>query len=263
MNPENLRATMARPGMVLTGLLALLTVSDATWADDSDWRQTLVIYGMGAAIDGEAQIGDLEAPIDVSISELFDALEFGAMAAYRAENGTWSVTADATYMGLGGTAKTERGLVKGDLDIDQATLMLTGGRKLGEHLEALVSLAYFDLSSDLKLSTTNPLSGAVTVRTASADASWVDPMLGLAYSAPFRDDWRFALRGDVGGFGIGSDLSYQLLATARWQSRGALGVIFGYRLIGFDYEDGNRSSRGYQRYDLTEQGPLVGLTIAF
>jgi len=263
MKATNRRTALLSVNLPVVGLLALAGACGTARAEDAEWRQTVVIYGMGAAIDGEAQVGDLEVPVDVSISDLFDALEFGAMAAYRAENGTWSFTADATYMGLGGTGKTERGFVKGDVDIDQATLMLTGGRKWTDNLEALVSLAYFDLSSDLKLTTTNPLNGTVTVRTAGTDASWVDPMLGLAYSAPFHDDWRFALRGDVGGFGIGSDLSYQLLATARWQSSGSLGVVFGYRLIGFDYEDGNRGSRGYQRYDLTEQGPLIGLTIAF
>ena len=245
--------------------LALLlgSASPAALAEGSEWQQTLVFYAMGAAIDGEAQIGDLSVPVDVSISELFDALEFGAMGAYRVDNGTWSFTVDATYMGLGGTSETDRGLVKGDLDLDQITLMGTAGRRWTEHLEGLFSLAYFDLSTDLKVTTTAPVSGAVTVRTASVDASWVDPMLGLHYSLPFRDDWRFNLRGDVGGFGIGSDLSYQVFASVHWQSSGGFGAVFGYRLIGFDYEDGSRGSSSYQRFDLTEQGPLLGITYTF
>ena len=243
--------------------LLLAAPTGAALAEGGEWRQTLVLYGMGAAIDGEAQIGDLSVPVDVSISELFDALEFGAMGAYRADNGTWSFMVDATYMGLGGTSETDRGLVKGDLDLDQTTLMGTAGRRWTENLEALFSLAYFDLSTDLKLTTTAPVSGAVTVRTASVDASWVDPMLGLQYSMPFRDDWRFSLRGDVGGFGIGSDLSYQVLANVHWQSSGGFGAVFGYRLIGFDYEDGRKGSPSYQRFDLTEQGPLLGITYTF
>jgi hypothetical protein len=243
--------------------LLLATSGNEAVAESGGWKHTVVLYGMGAAIDGEAQVGDLTVPVDVSISELFDALEFGAMAAYRADNGTWSWTVDATFMGLGGTSESDRGLVKGDLDLDQLTLMGTVGRRWTEHVEALFSLSYFDLSTDLKLTTTAPVSGVATVRTASVDASWVDPMLGLAYSLPFRDAWRFNLRGDVGGFGIGSDLSYQVFANAHWQSAGGLGVVFGYRLIGFDYEDGSKGSRNYQRFDLTEQGPLLGVTYTF
>jgi len=103
----------------------------------------------------------------------------------------------------------------------------------------------------------------VETRKASVDADWVDPMLGLQYNAPFADDWRLNLRGDIGGFGIGSDLSYQVLANVHWQANERIGLVIGYRLIGFDYEDGNKGSANYQRFDLTEQGPLVGMTISF
>ncbi len=205
--------------------LLLAASGSVASAEEAQWQHTLVFYGMGAAIDGESQIGDLTVPVDVSISEVFDALEFGAMGAYRADNGTWSFTVDATYMGLGGTSE--------------------------------------DLSTDLKVTTTAPVTGAVTVRTASVDASWVDPMLGLHYGRPFADEWRFNLRGDVGGFGIGSDFSYQVFANVHWQSSGGFGAVLGYRLIGFDHEDGRKGSPGYQRFDLTEQGPLLGITYTF
>lgn len=232
-------------------------------AADGDWEHTVIIYAMGAAIDGEATIGNLTVPVEVSISDVFDALEMGAMGAYRADNGTWSFALDATFMGLGGTATSQRDIVKGDLDMDQLTLMGTVGRRIAPNLEGLFSLSWFDLSTDLELTTRNPLTGVETTRTAGDDASWVDPMVGLQYNAPFADDWRFNLRGDIGGFGIGSDLSYQLLANVRWQANETIGVVFGYRLIGFDYEDGRKGDRDYQRYDLTEQGPLVGMTISF
>lgn len=247
---------------VCFAISALLAVPAApALAADGDWQQTVFVYGMGAAIDGDAQIGPLEIPVDVSISELFDALEFGAMGAYRADNGTWSFTLDATFMALGGTSKTERGLLKGDVDIDQTTLMGTVGWRWTEHLEALFSLGYFDLSNNLALSVTNPLTGEVTRSKASKDASWVDPLVGLQYNVPIGDAWRFNLRGDIGGFGVGSDQSYHLLANFRWQANDTIGVVFGYRVIGFDYEDGK--DRNYQRYDLTEQGPLVGMSISF
>lgn len=251
--------TSPRVFIAVSALLAL-PVAPAL-AADGDWEHTVFIYGMGAAIDGEAQIGSLKVPVDVSISELFDALEFGAMGAYRADNGTWSFTVDATVMRLGGTSKTERGLVKGDLDVDQTTLMGTVGWRWTEHLEALFSLTYFDLSNDLAVRVTNPITGVVTRAEASKGASWVDPLVGLQYNVPIGDAWRFNLRGDIGGFGVGSDQSYHLLANFRWQANDTIGVVFGYRVIGFDYEDGK--DRNYQRYDLTQQGPLVGVSISF
>jgi hypothetical protein len=243
----------------LLGSLACVACSVAT-AQDDDWRHTAFVYAMGAALGGDAYVGPLHVPVDMSISDVFDALEFGAMAAYRADNGTWSVTGDATFMGLGGTAEgSRRGLVKGDVDVDQTTLSLTLGRRLTPSLEAMFILSYFDLSTDVKVTTTGS-AGLVTAK-AAAGADWIDPLVGLQYNVPLGDAWRFNLRGDVGGFGVGSDLTYQVLTNLRWQASERIGVAFGYRLIAFDYEDGTEDGPGYQRYDLVEQGPFVGVTI--
>jgi len=250
------RCHLFAPAMALVVCLA-----PAARAADGDWEHTFVIYAMGAALDGKAQFGDLVVPVDLSISDLLDALEFGAMGAYRADNGTWSITVDATYMGLGGDAATRNNIVKGDLEVDQYTLMVTGGRRITPSLEALFSLAYFDLSSDLAIRIRNPLTQEDSTRNVSESAGWVDPLIGLQWNVPIGENWRANLRGDIGGFGVGSDFSYQVLANLRWQINDRFGVIFGYRIIGFDYKDGSGSD--YERYDLTEQGPLVGLTMTF
>lgn len=249
--------------MTVVAMLLAAPVFVAAPARADEWRHTVLVYGMGAALDGTAQVGPLEVPIDLSISDVLDALELGGMAAWRVENDTWSVTGDVTYMGLGGHSRSEGGRVKGDVDVDQLTLMGTVGRRLSERFELLFSLSYFDLSTDLEVDTTAPVSGEVTTRTASVDVDWIDPMVGLHYELPFRDEWKLNLRGDVGGFGVGSDLSYQVLATLQWQSAGGVGAVVGYRLIGFDYEDGQRNSLAYERFDLTEQGPLLGMTYRF
>ena len=109
---------------------------------------------MGAGIDGDAQIGPVKVGVDASMSDVFDTLEFGAMLAYRVDNGTWSFMGDATYMGLGAheTHSTPAdGEVKGEIDVDQVTLMATFGRRWTEHLEFLFGLAYLDLSANVKL----------------------------------------------------------------------------------------------------------------
>lgn len=219
------------------------------------WEHTVFVYAMGAAIDGSAQIGNVKVEIDLSTSDVLDALEFGAMAAYRADNGTWSFTADATFMGLGGYERTEGGRVKGEVDVDQSTLMGTLGRRWTDHLEFLFGLAYVDLSADLEVT------GELVDLAASRDAAWIDPTLGLRYSRPLGDAWRLNLRGDIGGFGVGSEFMYHLLAGIGWQASESVGIFGGYRLISFDYEDG--SGRNYQRYDLTEQGPLLGVSFSF
>lgn len=245
--------------VTLTGLLA---GSSAFAAEaPAGWQHTVFIYGMGASIDGEAQIGPIEVAVDVSMSEVFDALEFGAMAAYRADNGTWSFTADATFMGLGGSGTHDTplgGEVKGEIDVDQITLMGTFGRRWTDHLEFLFGLAYVDISMDLSVQSG---SGGPLDVAASRDADWIDPTLGLRYERPIGDDWRVVLRGDIGGFGVGSDFMYHLLAGASWRASDSVDLFLGYRLISFDYEEGR--NQNYMRFDLTEQGPMLGVGISF
>jgi len=74
--------------------LALVAIGAPALAESpaGDWRQTVFLCGMGAAIDGDAQIGPLQVPVDVGLSDFFDSLKFGAMAAYRVESEEWSFT---------------------------------------------------------------------------------------------------------------------------------------------------------------------------
>ncbi|MBI1285647.1 MAG: hypothetical protein GC183_15190 [Thiobacillus sp.] len=236
--------------------IAMLSALPALAQDATgEWRKSVYLYGMGVAIDGEAQIGPLSVPVDVSISDMFDALDFGAMAAYRIENGTWSFSADVTYMDLGFSETTQQRRASVSLDTDQLTIMGTVGRRVSPRLEALFSLAYFDLSTQLDV---RVLQQQVS---ASRDVDWVDPLLGLNYRAPFGDKWNLDLRGDVGGFGVGSDLTLHGWVKLVHQNSESFSWYFGYRYIGYDYETG--SGINYQRYDLAQHGPGIGVAWSF
>jgi hypothetical protein len=233
-----------------------LSPSVATAQDAADqWKKTLFIYGMGVAIDGDAQIGPLQLDVDLSKSDVFDALKFGAMAAYRVENDEWSFTGDVTFMNLGQTARGDRNIVRGELGTKQLTVMGTVGRRLTPRLEGLFSLVYVDLSADLEVRVANQRLRA------SRDADWVDPLIGLQYVAPFADKWSLSLRGDVGGFGVGSEFIWQAWAGARRQNTESFSWYLGYRALGYDYEDG--SGLSFQHYDLVQHGPVAGIAFTF
>jgi hypothetical protein len=247
---------MKLPALALAALAAISMSPAARAQDGSDaWRQTVFLYGMGVAIDGDAQIGPLTVPVDLSISDVFDALDFGAMAAYRIENGTWSYALDVTYMDLGWSGTTQQGRAQASLGNDQLTVMATVGRRLTPRLEALVSAAYFDVSADLRVRLLQQ-----TAR-ATRDADWIDPLVGLHYKAPIGGKWSLSLRGDIGGFGVGSDLTLHGWVTLLRQNSERFSWYFGYRYISYDYETG--SGANYQRYDLQQHGPGIGLAWSF
>ena len=73
------------------------------------------------------------------------------------------------------------------------------------------------------------------------------------------------LRGDIGGFDVGSRFSWNLLGAYSWQIGARDGLtysgILGYRLLSVDYVQGSGAARS--EYDVLQHGPLMGLTVNF
>ncbi len=243
----------ALAAVVLLAPVAPALAQSSAQASGGDWHQTVFLYGMGAMIEGDAQVGPLQVPVDVGLSDFFDVLKFGAMAAYRVENDDWSFSGDVTYMNLGGSKTTQQGRASASLDLEQLTVMATAGRRILPHLEALLSLAYFDVDADARVRLLQQ------VRTAGREASWVDALVGLNYEVPLGSKWRYTLRGDIGG--LGSDLTWHALTKFTYQSSERFGWYAGYRVIAYDYEDGQ--GLNYQHYDLRQHGPGLGVAFSF
>jgi len=248
---------MGRTAKAFGQVAGLMMLSSAALAEDvpGEWRQSVFLYGMGVAIDGDASIGPLSVEVDMSISDVFDSLDMGGMVAYRIENDTWSFTVDATYMDLSTRRTTDQGRAGARLGTEQLTVMGTVGRRVSPKLEALFSLAYFDVSGDIEARVLNQ------TLSASRSADWVDPLVGVAYSTQISDKWSLNLRGEVGGFGVGSDLTLHGLAKVVRQNSDSFSWYFGYRYIAYDYETG--SGINYQRYDLQQHGPGIGIALSF
>jgi len=94
------------------------------------------------------------------------------------------------------------------------------------------------------------------------DLDWVDPFVGGRFAVPLTDDLELRFRGDIGGFGAGSDLAWSLLGSLQyalaWRPLGiGPSLLLGYKVLSFDYDAGNLL------IDLTYQGPFIGLNAAF
>jgi len=88
--------------------------------------------------------------------------------------------------------------------------------------------------------------------------SWADPLIGVRWSAPLLDAVSLDFRGDIGGFGASSDLTWGLSSTVRvwlpwtpFDSKPFLAL--GYRVVAID-----RSS-DVDQVDLELRGPVLGL----
>jgi hypothetical protein len=113
-----------------------------------------------------------------------------------------------------------------------------------------------ELKEDISDQIANALNSKLATRLARTD-DWWDPFIGFRARYNFNDRFYVTARGDVGGFGAGSDFS--------WEAEGALGFrlsqnVFaeaGYRALGMNYENNGLT------YDVIMHGAQVTVGIAF
>lgn len=234
--------------------LAGLGTTAAAHAED-EWQHTLAAYLFGAGLDGRSQIGAVSTEIDASFSDIVENLEFGAMAAWRAKKGDIAVTVDAMYVGLGGDDEGPLG-TQFDVEVDQIIVGADVSFRASKPFEFLVGARY--MSMDMSLETRTP-GGATTQRSQKED--WIDPYVGASTTLPISDAWSFTLRGDIGGFGVGSDLAWNAVARFNWAFSENASAVLGYRILDVDYENG--SGNDLFVYDMSESGPVAGFTWKF
>lgn len=247
----------------LLAALAGLLASAAAQADG--WQHAVTPYLWGSGMSGKATIGTpagpLEADVDVSFSDILRNLEMGGMVAYRGERGPWVVMADAIYMKLGADRQAGGNLLTVDAraSVEQIALEADLGYRISENVVAFAGLRYNDIDADLRVVRSGP--GAGSTRTAGETASWTDPVVGLSAQLPLAERWTLGLRGDVGGFGMGSDLAWQALVSVHWKSANGIEVVGAWRYLDVDYEEGRDGS--LFRYDVATSGPGIGVTFRF
>jgi hypothetical protein len=90
---------------------------------------------------------------------------------------------------------------------------------------------------------------------AAASKSWVDPFVGLRGRLNLTDKVYFAARADVGGFGVASDITWNLFGALGYQLSERWSTELGWRHYSVDYQDG-----GFI-FDAEMSGVYLGLTL--
>ncbi len=233
----------------MAGVIVLIPAGLAAQTAPAGWDHSLLIYMLGAGMGGKVTVGPVAVDVDASFSDIMKNLQFGAMASYRGEHGNFAILGDLIYMGLGATGHGPAD-VKADVDVDQWLVEADGAWRLSPGFEVLGGARYMSLGTNVALR------GPLETRQASTTKDWVDPVVGFQVKVPLGGSWMFVGRGDVGGFGIGSDLSWQAAAGVRVEFSPRSSLVLVYRALDVDYESGSGAS--YFRYDVLTQGPTLG-----
>lgn len=231
-------------------------------AEESKWEFRLSPYVWIAGFEGDvASIpGATVIPIDISVSDAIDDTEASFMGMFEGKKNGKGFLVDFLYSDL----QSEETLLEGINLVLNSTSKTTifSGAYLHEIynqdqsvVDAFVGARYWDIDTHLAFS--GGL-GILAGRTIDHTESWVDPLIGIKGRTSLGDTSFYAAGGvTIGGFGVGSDLFYDLNANLGYQWSESIGTTVGYRLYDLDYE-----KDGFV-YDVRQQGWIVGLTWAF
>lgn len=226
----------------------------------SSWWFTLTPYSWVTTTKGDMGVLGRVAPVDISFSDTLDDLEFAYMMAVEGGFDRWAFGFDGIYAASSSRASLPANSVtsftRATVDFDQFFARLHAGYRVID--EENFKLTPFIGARFSYVSTELVLSGGIGPNfEADGSKSWVDPIIGIHGSKEINDRWFIHGGGDIGGFGVSSDLIWQANVALGYRVNDRMTSIIGYRALGVDYTSG-----GFL-VDTIAHGPFMGLSINF
>ena len=236
--------------------------NETTEPSNNKWTFLVEPYIMFPNMNGTVGLGILpDAEIDANTSDIFSNLKMGFMLNLEASNDKWAVGSDVLYMKLGTQKVRSRELINGsvisasgELEAKQTGWEVMGLRRVTPWLEVGLGMLLNSIDTDLELNLP-ALGGGTTTLGNSKSKTWVDPMIIARIKSNKVKKFNYQFRGEIGGFGIGSDFAWQIQAYAGYRFSDLFELTGGYRIISLDYESGSDQDRFM--YNVDTSGPVI------
>lgn len=226
--------------------------------ESNDWEFKLAPYMLLASLSGDATVGIVgPTEFDVSFGDLLKNIQFAVMLHGEAQKGKWGVSADYLYMKLGDDLDTPTGGVL-DATVQESILELLVNHRIKKEwgwIDFYGGIRWWDVDLELELD------GIVNAG-ASKDEGWVDPVIGASIYYVSPKNIVAGLRADIGGFGAGSDFSYNIQPTLGYRFSDLFTLTLQYKLLDVDYNN-EEDGRTAFAYDVLSYGPLLGFVFRF
>jgi hypothetical protein len=231
--------------------------ADGAASAKKKWEFATIGYIFFAGAYGQTTPRDPLSPVDLHLSfgDVLKAFKFAFMGAAEARNDRLVFLGDLMWVHLGeGKGLTARDRNFADVHIDSKTTAITalGGYRIVDQGPVMV-----DLLAGARLNGNKQrvdYHGTLLDVSASVSKTWIDPVVATRIDAPLGGKFGMSLYGDIGGFGIGSKLTWQAIATANYQINHKMTAGVGWRYFQINYH----AHDGF-RYDVHQTGPLITL----
>ncbi len=221
------------------------------------WEFAFAPYLWAAGLEGTiAQFGLAPTDIDLSFSDILENLDMAAMVVAEARRGRFGIFADIVYTDISGGGSGPAGIFSASLENQ-----LFAGTAMAEYrviedgrssVDVMAGARVWSVNTDVRIT-----AGVGAGFSGSDSATWVDPMVGVKGRWQGASPWYLTGWGMVGGFGVSSDIDWDVMAGAGYEVRDWVSVVAGYRAAGVDYQDGPFV------FDTILHGPIFGAVFRF
>ena len=247
---------------IMAALALVIVCSPVQGAADDEWKLRITPYFFAPALDFDATTSGRTASVDLSFSDSWDQLDvFGLSVRTEAWKGECGIVFDAYYVDLDGEFGPNDSI---DVDMKDAVVDLLAAYRIetdafqGQTLffDVLTGLRYHYLKQEITLDPPGPIPSV----TLGGSEDWIEPVIGGRVVWPFAEKWTLAVRGDMGGFGIGSasDLTWSITTGLDFKLSEKWSIGIGYRYYDMDYSKGSGSNEF--GFDGSMDGVILGLT---
>jgi hypothetical protein len=238
---------------------------------EDGWEFMVAPYLWATQINSKVTVKGFSADMTTYFSDIVDHLNGGFLGHFEAtKGGKWGFFLDTIYLKIRGdgdlvtvrnaglappptrdlTLTTESWIVEGGGFYRLGRWPIAGKPGQAITVDALGGLRYWYMSANLD--TTSPVNP-------SGHDYWVDPFVGARAQVDLTRKLWFNLRGDVGGFGVGSDFSWNGVGIFGYRFTPAITGMLGYRAMYVNY----KKSTSAVRYEETFYGPMAGVSYTF
>jgi hypothetical protein len=204
------------------------------------WTFDVASYVWLTGISGTVQVGSTSANVNETFDDLLDITDFVGSIHVEAAKSSWILFGDVLY----GKLSDDEGVAGFDFDVESTmTIAELGGAYRFENpswLQVLAGGRLFGFTADVKVKAPGPL-GMTTSE--SGSQAWIDPFVGARLTADLDEKWYLALRTDVGGFDVGSNLSVNFVSGVGYRLSNAVDLRAGFRVLTIDYDQGTGDDR--------------------
>jgi hypothetical protein len=218
--------------------------------EDSPVQYSIGFYLWAPDMQGDLTVGGATTEADADFDDLFDNLDstFGLHfeVFQRQQAGAWF---DINWLNI----RQEPDFSGGSGSIEQALgLVEVGAAKRWQHgmswIDFLVGLRWVRLESEIDIPTVGDEENA---------RDYLDPLFGVRVGADLARWLTMSMRVDIGGFGIGTELTGHLSFLLGFQVGPGFDIVTGWKSMSIEIDEDNYD------LDLLMRGPILAFNFGF